>query len=178
MPNKEERYGFRYSCLCDIPFKDLRLHLNRYQAFGIAFHKKVAIEKGHFNPVLYIHKDHIFFRYAEEILPQIEGLASTNPELAQILEKYLNMIGTYVKRGDLTSEIYFSHRIDEEQNNNFYYEREWRSAYDWNFKNDAVTTIMMPLNYIARFKESIKNSEGEAIFKDMPIISAELINLL
>lgn len=178
MPNGEKRYGFPASCTCDIPFKDLRLHISRYNQFGIAFHRKNAIEEGRFNPVLYMHKDHIFFKHADSILPQLEYLASTDSSLKKVLSDYLLMIGTYVKRGDLTSDIYFNPLIDEEQNNNFYYEREWRSAYDWYFKKDDVGTVMMPLNYITKFKEAIKGTRGEEVFRDLPFISSELVNVL
>lgn len=174
MPKGQDRYGHRYSCLCDIPFKDLRLHISRYNGFGIAFHKEDAIKEGQFNPVLYMHKDHIFFKYADELLPQVESLASKDQDLRKMLDQYLKMIGTYVKKCDLTSPIYFDTKIDEEQNNNFYYEREWRSAYDWNFKDNAVATIMMPRDYIPKFKSAM----AESVFKDLPIISSELVNLL
>lgn len=178
MPSDENRNGFSSSCVCDIPFKDLRLHILRYGCFGISFDKEKAIRVGHFNPVFYINKDHVFLRRADKILPELEQLALTNPALAKLLQEYLRMIGTYVKRCDLTSIIHLDPKIDEEQNNNFYYEREWRSAYDWNFKREHIVSVIMPQNYISLFRERIKGSAGEAIFKDIPIISAEMVGLL
>lgn len=178
MPNGEERKGYRSSCLCDIPFKDLRLHIMRYGGFGIAFAKKSAIEHGNFNPVLYVHKDHIFLKHADKILPELEILARNNKELSQKISEYLLMIGTYVKRSDLTNAIHLDPAVDSAQDNNFYYEREWRSAYDWNFSEQHVVTAMMPKNYIKRFKDEIRGSKGEGVFNDLSIFSTDMVDLL
>ncbi|MCU0651543.1 MAG: abortive infection system antitoxin AbiGi family protein [Candidatus Omnitrophica bacterium] len=178
MPNGEKRIGFPSSCVCDIPFKDLRLHILRYGGFGIAFNKEKAILTGHFNPVLYINKNHIFFKHAEKILPELERLESSCGNSKQVLQEYLKMMGTYVKRCDLTSIIHLDPKIDEEQNNNFYYEREWRSAYDWNFIRGDVVTVMMPQDYIGLFQEELKGSKGEGVFKNLSIISTEMVEIL
>ncbi|MDD5477849.1 MAG: abortive infection system antitoxin AbiGi family protein, partial [Candidatus Omnitrophica bacterium] len=162
-----KRIGFPSSSVCDIPFKDLRLHILRYGGFGIAFNRKRAIRDGHFNPVLYINKDHVFLKHADQVLPELERLASGDQALQKLLQEYLTMIGTYVVRSDLTSPIHIDPRVDEEQNNNFYYEREWRSAYNWNFKKDDVITVMMPQNYIGLFNQTIKGSKSEEIFRDL-----------
>ncbi|MFX0211951.1 MAG: abortive infection system antitoxin AbiGi family protein, partial [Candidatus Hodarchaeota archaeon] len=141
----EKRWGHPCSCMCDIPFKDLRIHTRRYGKYGIAFDKNKAITKGHFNPVLYIHKDHILFKHVEEkLLGKIDELTRTTGDYGKRLYEYLVILGTYIKRSDLTASVSDGNPfLDDQQDNNFYYEREWRSAYSWKFKNEDIEAIMI-----------------------------------
>jgi len=72
MPSQKDRWGYGCSCMCDIPFRDLKIHIVRYGNFGIAFHKRHGIILGHFNPVLYVHKDHPLFKHAESLIDEVE----------------------------------------------------------------------------------------------------------
>ena len=143
-PSGKKRFGHPCSCMCDIPFKDLRIHTARYGKYGIAFNKTSAILNGHFNPVLYIHSGHFLFRYIEErLIDPIDKLIASSKH-GKELEKYLLILGTYIKRSDLTARVSIGNRVvDVLQNNNFYYEREWRSAYQWKFKNQDIEAIMI-----------------------------------
>jgi len=170
MPSDKNRVGFRCSCMCDIPFKDLWIHTNRYGLFGISFYKTSAILSGHFNPVLYMHKDHFLFQHAEKLIDEIEKLTVPHEELSKTMQEFLLLLGTQVKSGDLLSKIHIDTSIDDEQKNNFYYEREWRSAYEWHFKPEHVAAIMMPQNYIKEFKKLFGDK-----FENASIISTELV---
>jgi len=176
MASGTERYGYPCVCMCDIPFKDLRIHTIRYGKYGLAFNKNKAIVGGHFNPVLYIHKGHFLYKYIEEkIIENIDKLIKLNNELGPKLNEYLYIMGTYLKPSDLTAPITVGNmRIDEEQNNNFYYEREWRSAYDWNFEYEDVEVIMVPKRDIAETNEFLKKNRIENI----SIITHEMIEEL
>jgi len=172
MPSKGDRWGYQCSCMCDIPFKDLRIHTCRYGGFGIAFHKTSAIRSGHFNPVLYMHKSHTYFQIAEDLIKKLETFCAADNKLDQTLENFLKLLGTYIKPGDLLSNIHFDIVKDQEQDNNFYYEREWRSAYDWNFRLEDVAAIMLPGQYIQRFRTQAK------AFDAISIISTEMLEAL
>jgi len=139
LPNGEKGWGHRCSCMCDIPFKDLKIHTSRYGHSGIAFHKATAIKYGHFNPVLYAHKDHFLFKQAEILLKSsVWKTSESNPEI----DEYLRIIGTYTKRSDLLKDVSIGQQDeDTNQNNNFYYEREWRSSLDWNFDIKDVAAL-------------------------------------
>ncbi len=173
MPSRNERWGYPCSCMCDIPFKDLKIHTARYGCFGIAFKKENAILKGFFNPVLYMHKDHHLLKHVEKLLDELEKLISPHERLTEALDEFLRILGTYVKPGDLLSTVHLDTVIDEEQRNNFYYEREWRSAYEWKFSETDVIAVMLPQKYISEFK-AIKISE----FTNISIISAEIVETL
>lgn len=173
MPSGQERIGWAASCMCDIPFKDLRIHTLRYGECGIAFKKEQAIKSGHFNPVLYIQHDHHLFKYAENLLKKIDGIQ------AKELHEFLMIIGALVKRSDLTRKVSIGDlTLDKEQNNNFYYEREWRSAYPWNFQKDDVAAILVPQVHLEEIREFI-NSDGKIkSFNSVPLISHEMVDLL
>ena len=83
MPDGEHRSCFPYSCMCDIPFKDLRIHTVRYGAYGIAFNKSRAIISGHFNPVMYVHKDSFLFGHSGKNLKEIDALIKPHAELSK-----------------------------------------------------------------------------------------------
>mgnify|MGYP001599028617 CR=1 FL=1 len=89
MPSGKERRGCPISCMCDIPFKDLKIHITRYGKFGIAFYKEAAIMHGLFNPVLYAHRDHVLIKKAEELIEELETQAASNQSLKSILKQYL-----------------------------------------------------------------------------------------
>jgi Putative abortive phage resistance protein AbiGi, antitoxin len=80
MNSGERRGGHRVACVCDIPFRDLRIHTLRYGTIGIAFHKKAALEKGHFNPVFYVHRRNPLFDQAHDLVKKLTQWISTlNP---------------------------------------------------------------------------------------------------
>lgn len=175
MPNGKHRTCYRYSCMCDIPFKDLRIHMSRYGLYGIAFDKQRAIIHGNFNPIMYVHKDAFLFSRAGKVLEEIDKLIKPHAELSKNLREYLNIVGVYIKRSNLTADISISDPIvDKEQNNNFYYEREWRSAYDWKFGCDDIIAVMVPNLHLAETRTLLQEHQLDRA----TIISAEMVEML
>lgn len=172
----EKRWGHRCSCMCDIPFKDLRIHTERYGKYGLAFDKNKAIINGHFNPVLYIHKDHIFFKHTDAVLlKDIDELTRLAGGYGKKLFDYLVLLGTYIKRSDLTAPVSSGNPIlDELQDNNFYYEREWRSAYPFTFKNEDIEAIMVQRKNF----DEIKNFLEKCGMSNVPVINYEMLEKL
>jgi len=161
--------------MCDIPKKDLRIHTVRYGKYGIAFHKNKAIQLGHFNPVLYVHKDSFIFQRASVMLPEIDKLIGAHDELEGKITEFLALLGTFIKRSDLTAPITVGNvQLDKEQNNNFYYEREWRSAFKWQFELSSVAAIMIPQKDFEAVR-LLLDSQG---FKDTPVIPYEMVDKL
>lgn len=179
MPSGEGRLGFPVACVCDIPFKDLRIHTCRYGQYGIAFNKEKAITRGHFNPVFYVQYDHHLFKHAESLLDKFDNKDTNNSETNKALYEYLMIIGTYAKRSDLTRKVSIGEvDVDKQQINNFYYEREWRSAYAWNFQKDEVIAILVPQIHLEEMKEFMNSSPQLKSFNGVPIISHEMVELL
>lgn len=179
MPSGQERIGWPAACMCDIPFKDLRIHTCRYGQYGIAFKKNNAIIRGHFNPVFYIQHDFHLFKHSEALLNKFDNEHTNNAINNKELHEFLMLIGTYAKRSDLTRAISVTDvNIDTEQNNNFYYEREWRSAYEWKFQKDDVAAILVPNFHLEAMKQFINSDIHLNSFNGVPLISHELVELL
>lgn len=182
MPSGTEREGYRGSCLCDIPFKDLRIHTSRYGEFGIAFAKNEAIAQGCFNPVWYVHHKHPLFDMAESLLEIFDPTNDQESNPNKALDGYLRLIGTFAKRGNLTSNVKLGDkRLDDNQLNNFYYEREWRSTIPWNFKKGDVLAVMVSNeSYAQLFKKHLEyiGADKKAIFENIPILLHDHINVL
>jgi hypothetical protein len=84
----------------------------------------------------------------------------------------MRLLGTYMKRGDLTAPISIGDtEVDDLQNNNFYYEREWRSAFEWEFKADDIEAIMIPRENF----QGMKTVLDENNMNNVPIIPAEMV---
>jgi len=173
MPDGKKRFSFSYSCVCDIPFKDLRIHTERYGKYGIAFEKNKAIISGHFNPILYIHKDNFLFKEAYRLLKDIDNFVTPHNELSEKLNKYLNIMGIAIKRGNLTAPIDMKDKeLDKQQDNNFYYEREWRSAFEWSFQEQDIEAVMVPKKDLIAIKESLVG------FGSLVVIPYEMVEKL
>ncbi len=179
MPSGKDRIGYPAVCMCDIPFKDLRIHTCRYGQYGIAFKKENAIKRGHFNPVFYIQHDHHLFKHAEGLLDKFDGPEADNQEKNKALHEYLMIIGTYAKRSDLTRKISVTDvNLDMEQNNNFYYEREWRAAYEWKFQSNDVAAILVPHLHLEVMKNFIHSQNQLKDYYGVPVISHEMVEFL
>jgi hypothetical protein len=145
----------------------------RYGQFGIAFYKRPAITHGNFNPVLYVHRDNIMFQQMDGLLASIEAEVRSNPELAKRLQTFLLTVGGYVKRSDLIGKIEIDSRLDDSQDNNFYYEREWRSFHDWTFNDSVIAAIMIPQEFRNGFHELWKER-----FVNSSLISSQMVEAL
>lgn len=175
MPKGSKRGIYAYSCLCDIPFKDLKIHIIRYGRFGIAFKKIEAIKRGYFNPLMYVNKDHPLFNRAEQLLKRIDELTTVTSEMKTTVNHFLGMLGIYIKRSDLTVNISISDTtLDQQQNNNFYYEREWRSAFQWNFTKGDIEAIMVPKSHVDEFRQLLADIK----YSEIPIITYESVDNL
>lgn len=190
--NKAGR-GDKISCMCDIPFKDLRIHTSRYGKFGIAFKKENAIKNGLFNPVWYFHYNHPLFEYSTNLIESIDNIIkewNESKSLPRNLEQELKKLSeslsqhfflnfTYLKVSDLTRNVELSNvKLDESQRNNFYYEREWRSYKPWDFEwNDVIAIMVKDTSYIEKLNKVLGDSGNTnlKISPNIPILTYDLI---
>ena len=107
------------------------------------------------------------------MLKKIEGAVDSGSELQINLQKYLLTIGSLIKRGDLTGGVEMNAGLDNSQDNNFYYEREWRTIFDWKFDDSVIAAIMIPQEYRVAFHEKWKDR-----FVNSSIISSQMIETL
>lgn len=118
----EKQSAYPMVCFCDIPFSDIKNHLDSYGYYGIGLSKKWASAKG-LNPVIYISKD----SNIGSILYRHIGRNVLDPEIKEedldtsiVLDFF--KIQSYIKNyeGPLAKG---SRLLDDYR---FYDEREWR----------------------------------------------------
>ncbi|MBI2985792.1 MAG: hypothetical protein HYY45_03385 [Deltaproteobacteria bacterium] len=167
-------WGYPVCCLADIPLKDLHIHAERYGRFAIGFHKESAISSN-FNPVLYINQYSSVFHHFILRRNEVEGyLERTNSDIAGKFQELLLLLGSVTKSGDLKANPVAALMLDEMQLNNFYYEREWRSIYNWDFQKDDVAILIMPDETLDDFRKDRKRGDLR-IDEDTPILPFSMV---
>lgn len=173
MPSGEKRVGYPVACACDIPFADLRIHIKRYGKCGIAFKREAAINHGGFNPVLYLHKQSPAFKKQESYVRELEALVLRENPAYEPLQNFMTLLGSYCKPTDLLSAAEDDPQKDQSQENNFYYEREWRTAWDWKFEDSSIAAIMIPTAMFSDFRGRWKDR-----FHSASLIASEMVETL
>ena len=161
-------------CFCDIPLKPelLRIHTKKYSQFGIAFDKKWMAERGA-NPVIYLAKgasctDHHF--------PTKHPLRGTNRKdffdlavgdwFAEVMHQRLvnkkdasqwprmdNLLFWYL----LCYCKFFDEGLKENNPDNYYMEREWRTVGEVKFSHDDIACIVLPRKYKKKYSAKFPN---------------------
>jgi hypothetical protein len=160
-------------CFCDIPVADLGLHVMKYSKFGLAFTKAFLINKGA-APVFYLPKGGRLFALPgqtrgdildemkaelQRIHPSVpvgSGPVFHLPEPSK-LEKFIeDIVLAYVKPFDET--------MAEDNPNNYYMEREWRTLTSVRFNLQDVRRTVIPEQYGRKLRENVPMYTGQVTF--------------
>ena len=159
-------YNPNMVCFCDIPSECLSIHTRKYGVCGLSFTKAFLAEKGAF-PVFYIPKNvatafnkplkdfEILFD-ALKMCPtaclssKVSGLHADTLEEIKFLIHFKLL--SYIKCFDDT--------LPDEDENNFYFEREWRSLYDVEFELSDVVRVFIPGMLANQFHKSFPTYSG------------------
>jgi hypothetical protein len=183
--SKNEMYNPTVVCFCDIPVKDIHIHVSKYSRFGLSFLKEFLIPKGA-NPVFYIAKNsivgnpakgystraeefdkamdtyHNLFSFAIDALSRREGKGRVPQNATQMLldvESFLDYnIFSFLK--------VFNDSLPDEDPENFYMEREWRMFGNLQFETDNVCRVILPQAFVKRFRKDVPTYTGEITFAD------------
>ena len=151
-------------CFCDIPVADLPFHSQKYSPFGIAFKKSFLVKQGA-APVIYVPKGSPLHgkplgTLLDEAGKEWEGLRNVPPEkkaqmgpLDRLLDYFLL---SYLKPFDETKT--------EDDVENFYMEREWRTLNRVRFELDDVQRVIIPESYRRKLREKVPLYTGEVTF--------------
>lgn len=171
----EELCGYPVNCLADIPLKDLPLHSMRYGEFAIGFHRKSAIQK-HFMPVLYVPQKSGLIDYYLRLRGELESsVGNISEELAEKFEQYLLMLGSVAKPCNFDGNLDDDPARDELHMSNFYYEREWRSIYEWKFTHQDVAMIIVKEPAMVEAFTEVLNRGDLTAKKSVPILTFDTI---
>jgi hypothetical protein len=169
------RFGYPVSCLSDIPFKDLVIHAERYGTLAIGFHKESVIDNN-FNPVLYLNTySFLFGRFMEHVEELEAYLRKVDKDRSAKFQEMLLTLGSLAKSGDLKVNPEDNKALDEFQLNNFYYEREWRSVYDWEFKASDVALIIVNNDEMVEDLRKDMEKGNMRVSKSAPILPFRMV---
>lgn len=166
-------------CFCDIPINDLSIHMQKYGNFGISFNKDFIVKKGG-RPVFYIPKRAVsrisdFQDVAQYFTPKIrdyqnlfECLRTTSPvdlplNIQTLMSENPNIIEGLKLFFDYSIFCYiqcFDHTLNDEDANNYYFEREWRVVGDVDFTLDDVKRVFIPESYEVKIRQEFPNYKG------------------
>ena len=178
-------YNPHVVCFCDIPEENFRIHMKKYGTIGLSFKKDFIAKKGG-APVFYVPKtakrigDSRDFRgkYFDAAVQKFHELyedlnneygtgitknqipaASEEPDdldfnsLKEVYRFSVFYVFSYVK--------FFDHTLPDEDENNYYFEREWRIIGNLKFELEDVCHIYMPREYcnMAKKDYTFKNCQ-------------------
>jgi len=157
-------------CFCDIPVPDLAIHVKKYGRFGLGFGKKFLIEKGA-APVFYVPKGGPLIGQPRATLldeagreyEKLRSLPPTeNPKEVKIpvqtpIDRFLDyVVFSYLKP--------FDESKTEDDPDNHYMEREWRTLSSIRFTLSDVRRIIIPEAYASRLRQNVPTYVGQVTF--------------
>jgi hypothetical protein len=160
-------------CFCDIPIGDLAFHAAKYSRFGIAFSKKFLLPRGA-NPVLYVAEAELGIPRSPADVAYGQGasrvglyktalvhsqrllLEPREPNDMAALNDLRSFIGWYI--GCFIKD--FDPRVDENDLQNFYMEREWRVVGNVEFELDDVARVFLPRSCMKAFRRDVCDYYG------------------
>jgi hypothetical protein len=170
--SSNDSYNVNMVCFCDIPIADFEIHMSKYSHFGLAFSKDFLIQRGA-RPVHYIPKDSIsvnqkltdmFNTVTKEIrnlnmeIMMAFMLNIQNGQLQNQGQPYPYFNGFHFMDMQLLSFIkFYDHNKTDDDIDNFYMEREWRSLERIEFQLEDIKRIVIPSSYIMRFFQEFPN---------------------
>jgi hypothetical protein len=180
----------RMLCFCDIPEGQLRIHMDKYGPFGIAFSKHFLLRHGA-TPVNYVAlnaRNRAIGRGPQTVADRFDELRADLQRFQVDLEKYVTRIDGSAPflaklsppntpeghrlRGRfsaLEAELeefvfgrlkFFTVGLPDEDPENYYMEREWRLPDGLAFRLADVARVILPRDYCQRFREDVPDYVG------------------
>lgn len=190
--SKNEMFNPEMVCFCDIPVGDLNIHIRKYKSpFGLSFTKNFIVQHGG-SPVYYIPRKaaikHTLFAHSgnnknkgelfDKIVPEllnsisdIEDRPCSGTEFSSLEQKTLlkkNLLRSFLEFHIFSYLKFFDHELKEDEEKNYYFEREWRIVGNLKFKISDIKRIFIPENYTRLFRKDFPQYYGQLTFADLP----------
>lgn len=191
-PKYQDRIRSSCVCFCDIPVQDLKIHMRKYSCFGISFKKEFLVKRG-VKPVFYFPIDAFRSEHHRLLVSpntldsyNIFDLISVGNKIAANFEndktKYetdpenpnsVIKISQQFTFNDWFNELYlslfyllkpFKALENDESEENYYMEREWRSPIDIKFTLNDIHRIIIPEIYSNRLNNDFREYFGQITF--------------
>jgi len=166
-------------CFCDIPIGDLNIHIQKYSPFGLSFEKKFIVQHGG-SPVYYVPKEaavkaNMLARIGkskgelfDKILPELEAYLGFDYKTIHSLPDSDSSnidtklkLNTFLKLHVLSYIKFFDHKLPDNHEENYYFEREWRIVGSLKFGISDIRRILVPKSYARQFREDFPCYNGE-----------------
>ncbi len=164
-----EMFTANVVCFCDIPVGDLGIHMSKYSEFGLAFSREFLLQRGA-NPVLYLATDGLIIgsgrfngdEYTDGIRHALKYLADRSRE-----EEHDE--GGFALHSFLTLQVFplikpFRGSLADDDEENYYMEREWRHNGELGFELGDVRRIVLPERFAKRLRDDLPDYYGQVTF--------------
>jgi len=177
--SSNEKYSGQMVCFCDIPVEDLPLHMKKYSQFGLAFSKVFLTSKGA-TPILYVSQESLVRHTwnfpssvpeGNQLIPLKEVFDSHDQDWYRLLDvkpwdQMLSNLHLSVQRLLYSHLKFFDIRKDEQDDEHFYMEREWRVMGTVPFTLDDVVRIILPPSFAKRFRQDFPEYCAQLTFSE------------
>lgn len=171
------------TCYCDIPFKHLPLHLQKYGKFGLSLNKHLLIKYGA-RPVIYAplrsddwagaHGGHTWFHDVEaayrgfrtHIYDKVGHLSSASRSLRSLPtspEEAAVALNSALTKNFLALIKPYDSFLSDNDVNYFYSEREWRKFGNQRFEPQDVGHVLVADGYIDRLERELPQYGGKVV---------------
>jgi hypothetical protein len=179
--SSNDAYKTSIVCFCDIPAGDLDIHMEKYGQFGIAFQKKFLLEQGAL-PVMYVPTNGrpALLPYGGYGRGRVAAQSSSFDEFwkryGRICHATKDLAVTEEWHGDLKKMIefldmhmlshlkFFDAKLEDWEDDNYYFEREWRISQDVKFRLGDVWRVILPPDFSRQFRRDFERYDGEIVF--------------
>jgi len=180
-PLSNSMYHLPMVCFCDIPADDFAIHMAKYSHFGIAFQKTFLIQKGA-RPVFYIptpiSRSSAYIREFQflsdfhnigvELTLATAGASPDKPspctEDIRALVERLGFATNSLNFEVLSYIKFFDGQTSDEDESNYYMEREWRVPGTMSFSLNDVSRIVLPASFTERFHRDVPDYVSQLMF--------------
>ena len=176
-----EMYNPRMVCFCDIPLRDMGIHIRKYSPFGIAFLKDFIVQRGGM-PVRYVplgakrgrrnvgaseeletvgqYFDRTVRSYYQLFV--VDGLVKqVSTECPEREENSIDDLKFFFNFQVFSFLKFFDHTLMDSHPENYYLEREWRVLGNVPFRLEDTSRVILPASYAERFRSDVAEYQGE-----------------
>jgi len=185
--SENKMFNPKMVCFCDIPVDDFGIHMGKYSKFGLSFSKPFLVQKGA-SPVFYIAMNSVIQTWLHDENGGGEVEITRGDYFDQMSKEnerlfWITQVGEAALRTGVTDEkllwrdlhrflafqvfsfvIFFDEKKSDDDEKNFYMEREWRVLGSVKFDISDVSRIVLPGIYGERLRRDFPDYAGQITF--------------
>jgi hypothetical protein len=180
--SNNEMFNPQCICFCDIPISDIDIHTRKYSRFGLAFLKDFLAPRGA-SPVFYIANNSIayinsglyrgeyfdisikeYHEFVAKLRQVSESTSATRDKLRIELTDKFNKVEFFLHFTIFSFLKFFDNTLSEDNEKNYYMEREWRIIGNLNFELKDVYRVILPSEFTQRLRRDVPEYAGQVTF--------------